>query len=216
MQRRYDEAKEALKQALAIDPDYPIARDNLKKLPRLRRSKVTPEHRLINPSREEDVKQSLALYEKNEQGEVTSRTVIEKVGHAMTGTWSQRGKQPPRYRLFLNPYQDTRFTPCPSCEAKTQLRQFSLLINVNPIYPIVLDKTCRYCNACDLLIVDQKLLEDQLARNFMKTDPEAIGHDYLVIGTVDRAKWNRVTPEPSSFEQVVEYLHDFKEVVTFE
>jgi hypothetical protein len=66
------------------------------------------------------------------------------------------------------------------------------------------------------LIVDQKQLEEQLVKNFMKTDPEAIGHDYLVIGTVDRAKWNRATPEPSSFGQVVEYLHDFKEVVTFE
>src|SRR6266567_4721432 len=32
MQFRYDEAEEALKQAIAIEPDYLIARDNLKKL----------------------------------------------------------------------------------------------------------------------------------------------------------------------------------------
>lgn len=42
MQFRYDEAEEVLKQALAIDPDYPIARDNLKKLPEIRRSKNPP------------------------------------------------------------------------------------------------------------------------------------------------------------------------------
>ena len=83
MQFRYDEAEEVLKQALAIDPDYPIARDNLKKLPEIRRSKRPTEHKLINPSREEDVKQSLALYEKDEEGEVISSTVIERVGHML-------------------------------------------------------------------------------------------------------------------------------------
>ncbi|EFH89975.1 TPR repeat-containing protein [Ktedonobacter racemifer DSM 44963] len=86
MQFRYDEAEEVLKQALTIDPDYPIARDNLKKLPEIRRSKRPIEHKLINLSREEDAKQSLALYEKDEEGEVTSSTLIKRVGHVVTST----------------------------------------------------------------------------------------------------------------------------------
>jgi tetratricopeptide (TPR) repeat protein len=216
MQFRYDEAEEVLKQALAIDPDYPIARDNLKKLPEIRRSKKPLGHKLINLSREEDVKQSLALYEKDDEGEVTTRTIIEKVGHAITGTWRQFGKQHPRYDFFLNTYQDTRFTTCPHCKSKTRSRKFSLVVNVNPKHTAILDKICRFCDACDLLIVHQDQLEEQLTAEFMTINPEAIGNNYQVVGTLDRAERNQGKQDPWSFEQVIEHLHDFKEVVTFQ
>src|SRR5436190_21195902 len=48
MQGHYDEAEEALKQALIIDPDYLVARNNLKKLPAARRSKEPLATRLIH------------------------------------------------------------------------------------------------------------------------------------------------------------------------
>ncbi len=216
MQIRYDEAEEVLKQALAIDPDYPIARDNLQKLPEIRRSKRPPEHKLINLSREEDAKQSLALYEKDEEGEVTSSTIIERVGHAVTSTWRQLGKQPPRYDFFLNTYQDTRFTICPRCRIKTRPRKFSLVIHVNPGHTTILDKICRFCYVCGLLIVHQDQLEEQLVAQFLTINPEVIGSDYQVVGTLERAEWNQGKQDLWSFEQVREYLHDFKEVVTFQ
>ena len=216
MQFRYEEAEEVLKQALVIEPDYPIARDNLKKLPKIRRSKRPIEHKLINPSQEEDVKQSLAFYEKDEEGQVTSRTLIERVGHAVTSTWRQLGKQPPRYDFFLNTYQDTRFTTCPCCKNKTRPRKFSLVIHVNPGHTAIVDKICRFCYICHLLIVHQDQLEERLAIEFMIINQEAIGNDYQVIGTLDRAKWNQGKQDSSSFEQVREYLHEFKEVVTFQ
>jgi tetratricopeptide (TPR) repeat protein len=216
MQLRYDEAEEVLKRALAIEPDYPIARDNLKKLPEIRRSKQPIEHKLINPSQEEDAKQSLALYEKDEQGEITSSTIIERVGHAVTSTWRQLGKQSPRYDFFLNTYQDTRFTTCPRCGIKTRPRKFSLVVNVNPSYTTILDKICRFCYICSLLIVHRDQLEEQLASQFMIINPQAIGNDYQVIGTLDRVEWNKGKQDPLSFEQLREYLHDFKEVVTFQ
>jgi tetratricopeptide (TPR) repeat protein len=216
MQFRYDEAEKVLKQALAIDPEYPIARDNLQKLPEIRRSKRPIEHKLINLNREEDVKQSLALYEKDEEGEITSSTIIERVGHAVTSTWRQLGKQPPRYDFFLNIYQDTRFTTCPRCSIKTRPRKFSLVIHVNPDQIIIVEKICRFCYVCGLLIVHQDQLEEQLTTQFMLIKPEIIGNDYQVVGTLDRAEWNKGKQEPLSFEQVREYLHDFKEVVTFQ
>ena len=216
MQFRYDEAEEALKQALAIDPDYPIARDNLQKLPEIRRSKRPIEHKLINPFQEEDGKQSLALYEKNEEGEITSSTIIERTGHAVTSTWRQPGKQPPRYDFFLNTYQDTRFTTCPRCSIKTRPRKFSLVIHVNPGHTTILEKICRFCYVCGLLIVHQDQLEEQLTAQFLTINPEVIGNDYQVVGTLDRAEWNQKKQEPLSFEQVREYLHDFKEVITFQ
>jgi hypothetical protein len=38
------------------------------------------------------------------------------------------GKQPPRYRFFLNPYQDARFSTCPQCANKTGQRKLPLFI----------------------------------------------------------------------------------------
>ena len=46
-------------------------------------------------------------------------------------------------------------------------------------------------------------------------NPEAIGNDYQVAGTLDRAEWNQGKQDPLSFERLIEYLHDFKEVITF-
>jgi len=47
MQGRYDDAEAAFKQALVIDPDYLIARNKLKKLPKARRSKEPLARRLL-------------------------------------------------------------------------------------------------------------------------------------------------------------------------
>ena len=214
-QCRYDEAKVALKQSLVIDPDYPIARDNLKRLPAIRRSKRPVEVRTINLAQGDDVKQSLALFDKDKEGEVTSTTFIEKVGRAVTSTWKPTGKQSPRYDFFLNIFPETRFVTCPQCEVKTRVRKLPLVINVKPNIPVVLYKICRYCDTCDLLIVHRDQLEEQLLRNLMVTNPEAIDNDYLVIGTIDITVWNRMKRQVSSFRQIADYLHDFKEVVTF-
>jgi tetratricopeptide (TPR) repeat protein len=215
MQSRYDEAEEVLKQALTIDPDYSIARDNLRWLPDVRRSKEPVGLRLLNLSREEDVKQSLALYEKDEKGEIASRTVIERAGHVVTSTRGHVGKQPPRYDFFLNAYQDIRFTTCPLCKIKTLARKFALVIHVSPNYTVVVEKMCRFCSACDLLIVHQDQLEQQLATQFRTINPGAIGNDYQVAGTVDKAEWEQGKQDSLSVERLREYQHDFKEVITF-
>ena len=149
------------------------------------------------------------------RGEITSSTVIEKVGRAVTGTWKLAGKQSPRYNFFLNIFTDTRFTTCPQCEGKTKARKLPIVININPNIPMVLDKMCRYCDTCDLLIVHRDQLEVQLFRKLMLTNPEAVDNDYLVIGTLDNTDWNRMKHQELSFRQIAEHLHDFKEVVTF-
>jgi tetratricopeptide (TPR) repeat protein len=214
-QLRYDEAESALKQSLAIDPDYPFARDNLKRLPAIRRSKEPVKTQTMNLAQGDDVKQSLALFDKDKEGEVTSSTVIERVGRAITGTWKRTGKQRPCYSFFLNIFPETRFTTCPQCEGKTRARKLPLVIHVNPDIPMILEKTCRYCETCDLLIVHRDQLEVQLFRKLLMTHPEAIGNDYLVRGTLERTDWNRMKDKELSLRQIAEHLHDFKDVVTF-
>jgi len=126
------------------------------------------------------------------------------------------GKLPPRHTFILNPYTDARFTRCPGCGRKTKLRKFALFIHVEPMNPVVLGKTCRYCPDCDLLIVHQDELEAQLVMLFEKHDPSLIGNDYLVLGTVERKAWREGMKQPRSIPEMVENLHDFKEVRTVE
>ena len=126
------------------------------------------------------------------------------------------GKQPPRYRFFLNPYPELRCTVCPQCQAKTRPRKVPLVIHVDPLHPVALNKTCRYCPGCDLLIVHQDELEALLAACFTAHHPEVIGNDYLAIGTLERADWQRGTQSPLPIQELVAHLHDFKEVLQFE
>jgi hypothetical protein len=126
------------------------------------------------------------------------------------------GKQPPRYRFFLNPYTDVRFTTCPQCGEKTRVRKLPLVIHIDPLQLVALNKTCRYCPRCDLLIAHQDQLEAWLASFFGQQQPEFGGNSYLVVGTEDRAAWRRGTHTPLAISEALEYLHDFIEVVRFE
>jgi hypothetical protein len=123
------------------------------------------------------------------------------------------GKRLPRYRFLLNPFRDRRFAVCPDCEGRTLLRKVPLVIHVDPINPVAINKSCRYCPACDLLIAHQDEVEQQLAVLFSKRAPERIGKDYLVIGTLDREVWKRGVAEPLAIQEMVEQLHDFVEVL---
>jgi hypothetical protein len=125
------------------------------------------------------------------------------------------GKQPPQYRFFLNPYQDVRFTRCPQCNNKMHQRKLPLVIHVDPMHLISLNKTCRYCPHCDLLIAHQDDIEQLLASIFIERKPEVIGNDYLVVGTLDRSVWKRGIQQQITTQETLDALHDFNEVVTF-
>jgi hypothetical protein len=126
------------------------------------------------------------------------------------------GKQPQRHRFFLNPYEDVRFSRCPRYEGKTRLRKFSLVIHVEPLNPVILNKTCRYCPVCDLIIAHQDEIEAQLYALFSERASAIVGNEYLVMGTVDREVWQRGRQTPMSPSRLLDHLHVFKEVLQFE
>ncbi len=126
------------------------------------------------------------------------------------------GKMPRKHRFVLNPYRDARFTRCPICEEKTKLRKFALFVHVDPMNPIVLGKTSRYCPDCDLLIVHQDELEAELTAIFAERDPDLIGNDYLVMGTVDRKVWRAGMKKLKTITEMLAHVHDFEEVLTLE
>jgi hypothetical protein len=126
------------------------------------------------------------------------------------------GKNPPRYNFFLNPYEDENFIHCPECDGRTRLRKLPLVIHVDPMNLISLNKTCQYCPRCDLLIAHQDELEAMLTELFKEHDPEVVGNDYLVLGTMDTEDWERGQQEPMAVKDVMEYLYEFKQVLQFE
>jgi len=61
MQERYDEAEEALKRALEIDPKYAIAKRNLAALPETRRTGPPKAIGMTEPFKGSKLKQSLTF-----------------------------------------------------------------------------------------------------------------------------------------------------------
>jgi hypothetical protein len=128
----------------------------------------------------------------------------------------QLGKLPPQYDFFLNPYDDLRFTRCPKCGEKTRQRKLPLVIWVAPHYPVSLNYTCRYCPACNLLIAHQNEIENLLAQVFQGRAPRIIGNEYTVLGTMEKPAWKHGTQKPLDFQDMPEYMHDFKQVLKFD
>ena len=126
------------------------------------------------------------------------------------------GSLTPLYRFFLNPDADVRFTSsCPSCCGKTKQRKLPLAIHVTDWGLVILNKTCRFCPACELVICHQDEIEGLLAQLFAESAAEVIGNDYLVVGTVDRKDWRRGLAKPLTNAEMLGSLHDFKDHLSF-
>jgi hypothetical protein len=133
------------------------------------------------------------------------------IGMALKKQEIRFGKLAPLYDFVLNPYEDVRFSVCPSCSRKTKQRKLPLLIHIVPDQLMVLNKTCRYCPTCDLMIAHKDEIEAQLAAFFMRRAPEVIGNDYLVIGTLERRVWREASRRTMFPAELSESVHDFKE-----
>lgn len=128
----------------------------------------------------------------------------------MTDQRPRFGEGEPRYRFVINPYPDVSCTTCPSCEKRTAQRKTPLLIHVDPHNLIALNYTCRYCAGCDLLIGKKNEIEAYLTRLFTERDPQVIGNDYLIIGTVEKSAWRKNMLQPVPPLEMLRHIHDFK------
>jgi phage terminase large subunit GpA-like protein len=126
---------------------------------------------------------------------------------------AQLGHLPPQHDFFLNPYSDARFTRCPKCDRATKLRKKPLLIFIDMQQPVLLNKTCRYCPDCDLLIAHKDQLDELLAALCLQHFPDLVGKEYFVLGTMERKDWKEGILEASN---VFESVHDFKQQLNFE
>ncbi len=130
----------------------------------------------------------------------------------------QAGGKPERtrYRFFLSPYPDMAFTRCPKCETKTGQRRLPLVIHIEPRQLFILNKTCRYCERCDLLIARKADVEAMMAETFATRAPDIVGNEYLVIGTLDRADWREGAQSMLRPAEVIDRVYVFEDVWDFE
>lgn len=123
-------------------------------------------------------------------------------------------KQTRRYKFFfLNPYTDVRFSCCPKCAGKTKLRKVPLAIEIEKRDVLILNKSCRYCPACDLLIAHQNEIEQEL--NIPPATQKTPLH-YTITGTVDRSDWQRQSQNRLLLPQLQQSLYSFKQTLKFE
>ena len=102
--------------------------------------------------------------------------------------------QKPRHHVFINPRSDAAFTRCPKCDYPTRLRKFPLVVHLAPVNrPAVINKTCRYCIACDLIII-RRLDFDPLVGSLIGRAIDLLEEEpYLPLGTMDREGWKQVS-----------------------
>lgn len=126
---------------------------------------------------------------------------------------SSKAKPKKRHKFFLNPYSDCGFTKCPKCDSKTKIRKYPLVIHVEPKQLLLLNKKCKYCPYCDLIIAKQQEIESFLA---LALSPQLSKNDYLVIGTVDRKDWVQGNKGSLLPPEIIERMYVFKDVWDFE
>jgi hypothetical protein len=115
------------------------------------------------------------------------------------------GALPPRYAFVLNPDADTKFTKCPRCETRTNVRKLSLVIHVEGFGLVLVGKTCRLCLRCETLIAHKAELDTLLSTVVNVSRPE-----YVVLGTVARRTYRRGLAGAASLDDVKAHTSDFK------
>jgi hypothetical protein len=118
--------------------------------------------------------------------------------------------------FFLNPYEDAAFTKCPKCENNTKIRKFPLVIHIDPQQLLLLNKKCRYCVKCDLIIAKKSNLESLMAACFEESKSEIIGNNYLVMGVAERRDWLESKKGIMLQGETIESMFVFKDVLNFE
>lgn len=128
------------------------------------------------------------------------------------------GALPPRDAFLLNPYTDVRYTRCPRCGHRTWRRKMPLLLAVAGYGPLVLGKTGPYCAQCHLVIIHRDELEGELTTIFTRLapEPDAVGPEYAVLGTVELRAWRRGLHAATTIDEVLRHTAPFTTSITIE
>ena len=120
-----------------------------------------------------------------------------------------------RHYFSSNHYDSTAFSRCPVCEEKTKIRKYCLVVHIDLKNLFSINKTCRYCTRCDLIIVKQKELDSTLAAICEQDAPDSIDSEYFVFGTMDKKDWKEGLTGELGQREAIERSYPFKDVWDF-
>ena len=129
--------------------------------------------------------------------------------------------QPAKYYFYQNPHDYYKWTKCPKCENKTKLRKYCLTIHYQEksanFHQIVsLNKSCKFCPSCELIIAQQSEIESYLQQIIQGFGFSFNPENYLVFGTMDRKDWKKGQEEVFQSKDALEVISPFKDVWEFE
>jgi len=122
------------------------------------------------------------------------------------------GDKEPQYTCCINPFVDARFSRCPKCSGRTQMRKFALVIHVDPEGVFPTRMSCKWCRSCGVIIVHKHELEATLQGALSAISPQQVGAPYLIIGTLEMRIWTRLSQGFAVFETVQRWTSDFLSV----
>ncbi|WP_234017295.1 hypothetical protein [Nostoc sp. 'Lobaria pulmonaria (5183) cyanobiont'] len=93
---------------------------------------------------------------------------------------------------------------------------FPLVIHIEPKQLFLLNKQCKYCPSCDLIIAKKQEIEPLMAATFVQTNPQIVGNNYVVMGTVDKKDWKEGDKNLLSPSEMIGRIYVFKDVWNFE
>ena len=116
-----------------------------------------------------------------------------------------------KYDFFLNPYTDAAFTKCPKCEGKTKVKKFPLVILIEKIkFFLNLNKTCKYCPYCGLIIARKEELKPMANAYGVKVE------DFFIYGTLPREIFKQYENRAMPYQEFHKMTIPFKNVWNFE
>ncbi|MEM1326531.1 MAG: hypothetical protein AAGI23_11280 [Bacteroidota bacterium] len=129
--------------------------------------------------------------------------------------------QPSKYKFYLNPHDEYKWTKCPNCDRKTKVRKHCLIIaygqqgkSLEKIFS--LNKTCKFCIKCELIIAQQSEIEDITAQMVAQFGLRFNPKDYTVVGTMDRQDWKKGMKDPTSSTANQSSIIFFEDIWAFE
>ena len=119
-----------------------------------------------------------------------------------------------KYYFFLNPYTDSSFTRCPKCDNKTKVKKLPLAILLEKKKIIfMLNKTCKFCPYCELLIAKKHELE-LIIMQFLGVE-HITEKDFTVMGTQEKSVYREGVGKGLIKENPLEGVSIFKNVFDF-
>lgn len=123
--------------------------------------------------------------------------------------------QQPHHYFWLNTYRKMAFTRCPKCESKTKVRKKRLAIDVLNKALLLANVTNKYCQECDLVIINKDKTENILSQLTYFDKRSIRSDDYFIFGTIGRTNYSKYMKQGSYPSDGINLVNPFIDKLHF-